>query len=266
MNLKELRLDVEALFSQSLFGHGFLHYGYWPNGVPENPSLDKLGKAQQSYFDRLVEMVPGNIQTILDVGSGTGSNAMGLIKKGFKVDCVCPSEKLNQMAREKLPQESIIYECGFENFANARTYDMLLFCESFHYIQSQQALAQAEKYTSKYVLIFDYFRNKNSNKKDRITYGTFLEQVKNSPFEIIHDEDVTEAIRPTFLVLDLLKNEYLKPFSEKVLNDYRRDHPFYSFLLKRPIKKLTKNIQKPSRRFDQFPKKHQYRLIILKKK
>ena len=44
MKLKDLRLDVEALFSQAIYGHGFLHYGYWPKGDPDKLSLDKLSK------------------------------------------------------------------------------------------------------------------------------------------------------------------------------------------------------------------------------
>jgi len=266
MNLKDFRLDVEALFSQALYGHGFLHYGYWPQGTPENPSLDKLGKAQQVYFDRLVEMIPEGVSSILDVGSGTGSNAKGLIEKGFAMELVCPSSKLNQIAREKLPKDTTIYECGFEEFENSRTFDMLIFCESFHYIQADKAIKQTEKYADKYILIFDYFRRGESKKRDRITYKTFLELIAKSSLEIIHDEDVTEKIRPTFLVLDNLKNDYIKPFTEKVLKEYKTEHPFYSFLLKHPIKKFTKSSRKASNRYEVFPKKHEYRLILMKKK
>lgn len=265
MGLKDLRLDVEALFSQAIYGHGFLHYGYWPDGEPDTLSLDNLGKAQQAYFDRFVELIPKSVHTILDVGSGTGSNAKGLLEKGFKVDCVCPSAKLNLLAREKLPESTQIFECGFEEFLTEKKYDMALFCESFHYIQAAAALAQANKYVKKYVLIFDYFRRQDSKKGDRITYDTFLRLVKTSPFKILYDEDVTEAITPTFLVLDNLKNNHIKPFSNRVIKEYKKEHPFYSFLLNIPLKKLENSIQRTSKRFQQFPKKHQYRLILMEK-
>lgn len=266
MKLKDLRLDVEALFSQALYGHGFLHYGYWPDGEPDKPSLDKLGKAQQAYFDKFVDLIPIGVHTILDVGSGTGSNAKGLLEKGFTVDCVCPSAKLNLLAREKLPKTVEIFECGFEDFKSEKKYDLALFCESFHYIQAGEALRQANKYAKKYLLIFDYFRRVDSKKGDRITYDTFLKLVKMSPFKIIHDEDLTDAIKPTFLVLDNLKNNYIKPFAERVINEYRNEHPFYSVLLNSVVlKKLEKSTQKKSNRYQQFPNKHQYRLILMEK-
>jgi SAM-dependent methyltransferase len=266
MKLKDLRLDVEALFSQALHGHGFLHYGYWPEGAPSPPSLEKLGRAQQTYFDRMLAMIPDEVTNILDVGSGTGSNAKGLIDKGYKVDCVCPSSKLNQMAREKLPAESVIFECGFEDFVSTSQYDLLLFCESFHYIRASEAIQQAGKYSGKFVLIFDYFRRVESKKVDRITYKSFIDLINESAFKIIHDEDVTEAVRPTFLVLDNLKNVHLKPFGLRVINEFKKEHPVYSLLFHSLIKKLSGSIQKKSNRYEQFPKKHEYRLILLEKK
>lgn len=265
MKLKDLRLDVEALFSRALYGHGFLHYGYWPNGEPDIPSLDQLGKAQLAYFDRFVELIPKDVQTILDVGSGTGSNAKGLLEKGFDVDCVCPSAKLNLLARERLPNSVQISECAFEEFETEKKYDLNLFCESFHYIRAREALEQAAKYAKKYVLIFDYFRRAESKKGDRITYDTFLKLLENSPFKILHDEDMTEAIKPTFMVLDNLKNKHIKPFTKKVISEYRKEHWFYSFLLRAPLRKLEKSTQKLSNRYQKFPRKHQYRLILMEK-
>jgi 2-polyprenyl-3-methyl-5-hydroxy-6-metoxy-1,4-benzoquinol methylase len=140
MNTKELSLDIEALISQTLYGHGFLHYGYWPDTQTVIPSLESLGKAQQAYFDRMVAMIPQGIRTILDVGSGTGSNAKALLDRGYTVDCLCPSARLNLIAREKLKGNAEIFECHFEEFKSASKYDLIICCESFHYIHAAQGL------------------------------------------------------------------------------------------------------------------------------
>jgi hypothetical protein len=90
MNTKELSLDIEALVSQVVHGHGFLHYGYWPDEQAATLSLESLGKAQQAYFDRMAAMIPEGTVSILDVGSGTGSNARALLDREIGVPGISP--------------------------------------------------------------------------------------------------------------------------------------------------------------------------------
>ena len=72
---KDFKLDIEALVLQVVAGHGFLHYGYWQDGIPSEASLLAMAAAQQAYFDVMRALIPGDVETILDVGSGTGGNA-----------------------------------------------------------------------------------------------------------------------------------------------------------------------------------------------
>lgn len=268
MKFKDLRLDAVALFSQVVYGHGFLHYGFWPEGKPQDISLENLGKAQQRYFEKLFETLPSGISSILDVGSGTGSNAAELLKKGFTVDCVCPSSKLNELARKKLPESTQIFEGKFEEFSTDKSYDTLIFCESFHYIDNDRALSLASQYAEKYVIIFDYFRREDGKDKDRISHKQFrslLSEKHSSVFDVVKDDDVTDYITPTFMVLDEINNTYVKPFISQFISDFRTEHPFYSFIFSRPLKKLGKNAQKASNRYQKFSGQHEYRLILLKK-
>lgn len=268
MKLKDLRLDAEALFSQVVYGHGFLHYGYWPEGKPAEVTLESLGKAQQRYFEKLYDTLPSDVTSILDVGSGTGSNARELLNKGFSVDCVCPSAKLNELARQKLPATTQIHECRFEDFSSTKQYDALIFCESFHYIDNDQALALASRYARKYVLIFDYFRRQDGRDKDRISHRQFralLADKYSSAFEVVQDDDVTDFITPTFMVLDEINNTYVKPFIGQLTSDFRATHRFYSFIFSRPLNKLRRNAEKPSNRYQKFAEQHEYRLILLKR-
>lgn len=269
MKLKELRLDFEALFSQVVFGHGFLHYGYWEHGRPETPSLAALGEAQMAYFDKMVAHFPDDISTVLDVGSGTGSNALLIKKMGYEIECICPSPRLNAIAREKLPDDVPIHEMMFEDFSSDKRFDLLIFPESFHYIKLLSAIEQASIYAGKYVLMFGYFRRKDSEGDDE-PRGSYrqLRDVLNrfdDQFEIVTDEDVTEYITPTFYVLDEIKNNYVQPFVKKFKEGLEGDHRFYNFLFNRTLGKSYRNIQRRSVRSKTFADENEYRLILLKK-
>ncbi len=43
---KKFNLDLEALISQVVNGHGYLHYGYWESGHQGEFTLARVGLAQ----------------------------------------------------------------------------------------------------------------------------------------------------------------------------------------------------------------------------
>lgn len=269
MNLKDFRLDVEALFSRCLYGHGYLHYGYWKHGVPKTASLEELGKAQAEYFNKLIEVIPNDVKSILDVGSGTGSNAFSLINKGYSVDCVCPSQNLNNIASKKLPTTSTIFTGKFEEFTSEKHYDMLLFAESFHYIHADVALEKGINYAKKYILIFDYYRKKDSKNYQRISYNQFSKLLIDSfgdSYEVIRDEDVTQYIAPTFFVLDEISNNDLKPFLNTTVSQFKQENPIYGFLFRMFLNKITRFSNKKSNRYEDFVSNNEYRIVLLSKK
>ena len=102
MDKHEVILALEGLLSEVVFGNGYLNYGYWPEGSSDQPAVESINEAQERYFEKLLETIPAGVETILDVGSGTGSIAAGLSARGFRVDCVSPSFTMNATARRKL--------------------------------------------------------------------------------------------------------------------------------------------------------------------
>ncbi len=267
MKLKEFQLDFEAMLSEAVYGHGFLHYGYWPGGRPETPSARALGEAQQAWFDRMRAEIPAGVETILDVGSGTGANALALTREGFRVECLSPSAQLNAMARAKLPESVPVHETGFETLDLPRRFDLCLFGESFHYIQQGPALDQIDRYATRAAIIFDYFRRRGEGAEGRRqTHAAFLAELEARPgWRLALDEDVTEAILPTFHVLDHIKNAHLAPFLKRFRTEFRRGRPVLSRIVETAIGRRLDKFQRPSAREETFGKTYEYRLIRLER-
>lgn len=271
---KPVELEGAALASEVVFGHGYAHYGYFPDGLPEVVSLQALGAAQHAYFEKLLETiraVPGEVSRILDVGSGTGANAKNLIGAGFDVTCVSPSAQMNEMARSKLPEGTQVIDARFEDFATNHRFDLCIFAESFHYIELEPALAQAAKYAEKGVVIFDYFRRSgvgtDHSDATRTTHASFLEAVaRQGKFEVLHDEDVTDAITPTFVIYEYLKNEKVAPFLERFRATLRQNHPLRAWVLELLLGRAMNKLTRKSGRSTTFARAHEYRLIVMRRK
>ncbi|MYI70363.1 MAG: methyltransferase domain-containing protein [Boseongicola sp. SB0673_bin_14] len=271
---KPMELEIGALVSELVFGHGYMHYGYFPEGLPEELSLQALGEAQHAYFEKLLETigtVPGDVHRILDVGSGTGANARGLIGAGFDVTCVSPSTQMNEMARANLPQGTQVIDATFEGLATNARYDLCLFAESFHYIALESALAQLEKYADMGVVIFDYFL-RNAAERDapesrRSTHAAFLEAVaRRWRFEVLVDKDVTAAITPTFIVLESLKEERLAPFVRRFRAVLKQRYPLRATVIEMVFGRSMDKLVRKSGRSEKFARSHEYRLIALRRK
>lgn len=271
---KSMELEIGALVSELVFGHGYMHYGYFPEGSPEELSLQALGEAQHAYFEKLVETigtVPGGVRRILDVGSGTGANARGLIGAGFDVTCVSPSTQMNEMARANLPQGTQVIDSSFEGLATNARYDLCLFAESFHYIELEPALAQVEKYADRGVVIFDYFRRdaaeKDAQHGKRSTHAAFLEAIaRQQRFEVLVDKDVTAAIAPTFMILENLKDERLAPFVRRFRAVLKQRYPLRAKVFEMAFGRSMDKLVRKSGRSEKFARSHEYRLIAMRRK
>ena len=70
---KEVGLEVGLVISRFLYKTEHLHYGIWPDDleiIPEN-----VRKAQDLHSKLIIDSIPENVETILDVGSGSGGLA-----------------------------------------------------------------------------------------------------------------------------------------------------------------------------------------------
>jgi hypothetical protein len=168
------------------------------------------------------------------------------------------------MARRKLPAESRIFECRFEDCDAAGPYDLVMFCESFHYIDAGRALAQAARLASHHVLLFDYFPRFDSGGRAKVSHRRFMQLLQaQQAFTPVSDVDVTANVVPTFEVLDTIKNEHVRPFAARLAQDLRQQHPLLATLLAWPLRKAMSRVQRPSNRRETFPAAFEYRLLLL---
>lgn len=272
MKLKFVELEAAALMSEVMFGHGFAHYGYFPDGAPQVLSAQALGAAQMAYFEKLVAAigtVPGGVSRILDVGSGTGANARVLIERGFDVACVSPSHQMNEMARAKLPQGTVVVDAMYEDYDRPDRYDLCLFAESFHYIDLEAALTKTAGLADKGVVIFDYFRRPGFAHGDgtRGTHAAFVEAVaRQGVFDIVSDEDMTDAITPTFVIHEYLKNEKIAPFMQRFRSELKRAYPWRAWALEKMLGRSMDKLGRRTGRAASFAREHKYRLVVLARK
>jgi SAM-dependent methyltransferase len=204
----EFGLALGLVIGRFAFDMQDLHYGYWTDDLELTPQ--NLARAQARYTDELIADIPPDVRSILDVGCGAGNTARKLLERGYEVDCVSPNAWLTAEARRVLPTRARVFESKFENVPLDRTYDLILFSESFLFMKAEQALAKAESALRPggYILISDIFKIPADEKspigggQDLRRYRALLEA---SPFTQLKDTDMTANIAPTF---DLLNRAY----------------------------------------------------------
>ena len=250
-----------------------LHYGYWPNG--KDASVQNFAHAQDSHSELIMNQIPENINYILDVGGGSGNLALKLINNGYRVDCVIPSAFLAEQAKTKLGNESVIHICGFEQMPSTKTYDLIIFSESFQYVKMKKSLQKIEKMTSPngHLLICDFFR-RDLPEKSPIGGGHswqgFKDTISTLPFQQVTDLDISLETAPTIDLLDQFCQDVLMPISEMSGSYLQYNYPYLTALLnwklKKRIEKIRRTYLSGELNGESFKKFKTYRLLLYKRK
>ncbi len=269
---RDIGLELASLCGKYLLKSHHLHYGYWPAELKVD--ITNLAAAQENYTDLLISHIPDGVKKILDVGCGTGELARHLIDLGYQVDCVSPSPYLIEQARKLLGDKCRIYECFYEEMQTENRYDLILFSESFQYIDPRAAIRKSLDFLNEAgcILICDIFK-KDTPDKSPLSGGhnlsTFYNIVSESPLELLEDMDITEQTAPN---LDL-ENEVLREIIEPGVNLGQRllddRYPFMSklvrWLYRKRINKITEKYFGGEKTGENFKKFKSYRLMLYKK-
>jgi SAM-dependent methyltransferase len=269
---RELGLEVGSICGRYFLKLRHLHYGYWTNGLEVNVS--NLHLAQDEYVKFIASHIPDGVKTILDVGCGTGELAETLLNMGYEVDCVSPSPFLERQVSQLLGDRTYIYECFYEEMQTDKQYDMVMFCESFQYIDLEQALSKTNEFLKDggYLFICDVF-GKDIKAKGVMggghKLGKFNDCIAKFPFRLIENVDITEETAPNMdLYGDALKN-VVQPVTDVGVRFFQSRYPIATKFLKwkyrKKIEKAQKKYFEGGRTGEDFRKYKSYQLFVYKK-
>ena len=268
---KVIGLDVGLLIGKFFMDTEELHYGYWPD--EKRATAQNFSQAQDRHSQLIIDNIPNNVKRILDVGSGSGSLAKKLIKLGYQVDCVIPSEFLAEKVKVKLSDSSNVYINKFEDLDISHHYDLVLFSESFQYVELNDSIKKIISVLNKngHLLICDVF-HKNVEGISPMRGGhrldLFDDEISNSTLVKEKDIDITKETAPTWDFLNQLLNEVAIPISDMSNNYLEYKYPRLTKLIKwkyqRKLNKIKKVWLSGELTGESFIKFKSYRLFIYK--
>lgn len=269
---REIGLEIGTLCGKHFLNVEHLHYGYWTKDL--KVELANLPAAQKHYTDLLVSSIPDGVSSLLDVGCGMGHTAKRLTEAGYKVDCVSPSSFLAQHARTLLQGKSEIFECFYEQLQTDKRYDLILFSESFQYIDPETAIQKTLSLLNPdgRMLICDIFK-RDLNEKSPISGGhylsTFFAVMSHSPFSLVKDLDITEETAPTRDIENRLCQEVGEPVSVLVEKFFHNRYPlltrFLKWTFRKKLDKMRRKYFSGQRSGQNFIKFKSYRLFLYKR-
>jgi SAM-dependent methyltransferase len=248
-----------------------LHYGYWDEGL--NVHVRNLPRAQDAYSEFLISQIPQGTRRILDVGMGAGKLAWQLRDRGFDVEGVSPSGLLTQHARERLGTDFKIHEGRFEDVDLPGSYDLVLFSESYQYIDLPTTFAKPLSVLGPggHILICDFFKRDVSGKSvvgGGHALSGFLEELKRHPLEIVTDLDITAQTAPNLDLVGDMGERLMRPLGELAVYTMEHNYPRLWRLLRwryrRKLEKLRWKYTSGERSAASFAKHKTYRLFLLR--
>ena len=269
MDSREVGLVMGLAAGKYLFDADDLHYGLWPAEL--EVSHANLKQAQNLHSELIISSIPADVKTILDVGCGAGALAKRLLAKGFQVEGVSPSGPLTEKARETVGPGCTIHATKFEDFASDRKFDLILFSESYQYINLRRSFEQARALLrpNGYMMICDFFRRPHMDRgpiRGGHRWELFEEILGQHPFTPLLDRDITEETSRNYdLVNDLLQKVGVPGWELgfRYLNaNYPRLTRVGKWLFRKRIAKLERKYFSGQRTAQTFMTYKTYRLLL----
>ena len=265
----EIGLEIGLVLSRFFLNTEHLHFGYWPDDL--EVSLNNLKKAQDYHSEKIIHSIPKNVKTILDVGSGSGGLAEKLVDNGYQVDCVSPSEYLSDSIEQKLKKRVTVYRSTFEDLGLQKKYDLVVFSESFQYVNIKKALNKIPLAVQEkgHVLICDFFRKPGTGTKPLgggHDWEVFQDNLSDHSFTEIINKDITRETARTYDLINQIIGEVADPvrsLSAKYLDSqYPKGMKFLRWYFKKKIKRINRIYFSGNMTGDMFNKLKTYRVLL----
>jgi len=246
-------LDIELFFCTEILKLNSLHYGYWEKN--NNLTLGLMKDAQTKYTKTLVEVIPSNVSSILDVGCGIGDVSRTLSKQGYEVTAISPD--INHAKYfNNLDSNITFIKTKFEEFKIKKKFDLILMSESQNYFSTQLGFQQCTSYLSPqgYLLVSGMFR-KNGNteiKEIRNNIDEYIFTASRYGLILLENTDITQNTIPTIDFIYKALQNYIEP-SVQMLNQIL----FSTFPLKGLFLKLIlrKQLKRAAQIYNYYKKK-----------
>ena len=262
---RRVKVDKGLRFYHEILGLDHLQYGLW-NGEPLN--LDGLRIAQERYARTLHGWIPEGVETILDVGCGTGTSAAALIEAGYRVEGLSPDPYQQQVVERRTDMP--FHLARLQEFTPETTYDLALMSESAQYIWLDVFFANVLKVAAGgHLLVADYFVTVDEELPERSGHplAAFLEQAERHGFELVRREDVTERVLPSLDVARNFVERYAFPTADMLVEVWAYDHPRSARFVRWLVDKLTgKELAKLKFMIDrdEFQRTRQYLFLLFR--
>ena len=265
----EIGLEIGLVLSRFFLNTEHLHFGYWPDDL--EVSLNNLKKAQDYHSEKIIHSIPKNVKTILDVGSGSGGLAGKLVENGYHVDCVSPSEYLSDSIEQKLKKRVTVYRSTFEDLDLQKKYDLVVFSESFQYVNIKKSLNKIPLAVQEkgHVLICDFFRKSGTGTKPLgggHDWEVFKDNLSDYSFTEILNKDITRETARTYDLINQIIGEVADPvrsLSAKYLDSqYPKGMKFLRWYFKKKIKRINRIYFSGNMTGDMFNKLKTYRVLL----
>ena len=265
----EIGLEIGLVLSRFFLNTEHLHFGYWPEDLDVN--LNNVKKAQDYHSEKIIKSIPKNVETILDVGSGSGGLAEKLVDNGYHVDCVSPSEYLSDSIEQKLKKRATVYRSTFEDLDLQKKYDLVIFSESFQYVNIKKSLNKIPLVVQEkgHVLICDFFRKPGTGTKPLgggHDWEVFQDYLSDHSFIEILNKDITRETARTYDLINQIIGEVADPvrsLSAKYLDSqYPTGIKFLRWYFKKKIKRINRIYFSGNMTGDMFNKLKTYRVLL----
>lgn len=243
MSFKEKRkIDWGLKFYRNVLKLDNLHFGLWEN---DPLTIEGTKRAQERYTEKLINIIPDEVKSVLDVGCGTGITALKLKNRGYDIECVNPDSFQQEIFKKNVSEGIPFHNVEFESFKTQKRFNLILMSESSQYLNTEKMIENAKNILAPggWLLIADYFR-----KQDTRYYRTckvkdvFLEKIKSNGFELVNNENITRSVIPNLTMGKKIYSDYGLPVINLITEYLRTSFPFLTFFGSKIFSKKLKKI------------------------